>query len=233
MPSYSDAEAFLVSEWQRLTAGVNAPPEAIDGLLSRHCEPQRHYHTAQHVQAVLSHLDVLDPSADPALRLAAFYHDAVYDSPLPPGSESNEERSAQLAEQELADCDAELVERVASLIRATDGHRLVPVEGAGAFLDADLAILGAEPRVYDCYAEQIRQEYIHVTDAEYRVGRSLVLHQFSERDSLFFTPATQSLWEASARRNLARELHALGHPPGRNPTDASSASDVVDEPRTT
>lgn len=229
----SDAEAFLVSEWQRLTAAVGAPTDAIHGLLSRHREPQRHYHTAQHVQAVLSHLDVLDPSADPALRLAAFYHDAVYDSPLPPGSESNEERSAQLAEQELADCDAELVERVASLIRVTDGHRLVPLDGAAEFLDADLSILGAEPRVYDRYAEQIRKEYALVTDADYRVGRSLVLRQFFERDSLFFTPAGQSLWEAAARRNLARELHALGHPPGRNPTDASSASDVVDEPRTT
>lgn len=209
MSASSDAESFLVSEWKRLTSSVGAPAEAIDGLLRRHREPQRHYHTAQHVQAVLGHLDVLDPSADAALRLAGFYHDAVYDSPLPPGCESNEERSAQLAEQELAGCDAALVDRVARLIRATDGHRLVPVEGAEAFLDADLAILGTEPRIYDQYAEQIRREYAHVTEADYRTGRTLVLRQFLERDSLFFTPVAQSLWKAAARRNLARELQML------------------------
>ena len=209
MPACSDAEAFLVSEWQRLTESVGAPPDAIDGLLSRHREPHRHYHTAHHVQDVLRYLDVLDPSADPTLRLAGFYHDAVYDSPLPPGSESNEERSAQLAEHELAGCDAELVKRVASLIRTTDGHRIVPVDGAGEFLDADLSILGAEPRTYDRYAEQIRKEYVHVTKADYRVGRPIVLRRFLERDSLYFTPAAQSLWEAAARRNLARELQAL------------------------
>ncbi len=212
MPASSDAEAFLVSKWRRLTASVGAPPEAIDGLLRRHREPQRHYHTAQHVQAVLSHLDVLDPSDDPALRLAGFYHDAVYDSPLAPGSESNEERSAQLAQRELAGCEAELVTRVVDLIRATDGHRLVPVKGAGEFLDADLSILGAEPRIYDRYAEQIRKEYAHVTDADYRTGRGLVLRRFLEPDSLFFTPVAQSLWEADARRNLTAELQALERP---------------------
>lgn len=209
MPAPSDAEAFLVSEWQRLTASVGTPPEAIDGLLRRHRERHRHYHTAQHVQAVLSHLDLLDPTADPALRLAGFYHDAVYDAQLPPGSESNEERSAQLAQQELVGCDARLVTRVAALIRATDGHRLVSVEGAGEFLDADLSILGAAPQTYGRYAEQIRQEYANVTDADYRAGRTLVLREFSERDTLFFTPAAQSLWEADARRNLAWELQAL------------------------
>lgn len=209
MPAPSIADAFLVAEWQRLVAHVGAPPEAIDGLLRRHREPQRHYHTAQHVQALLGHLDLLDPLADPALRLAGFYHDAVYDSPVAAGSESNEERSALLAQQELAACDADLVARVASLIRATDGHHLVPVAGAAEFLDADLSILGAEPRVYDLYSKQIRKEYGHVTNTDYRVGRPLVLRQFLERETLFFTPAAQSLWEAAARRNLTRELQTL------------------------
>src|SRR3954468_23299720 len=85
--------------------GARSSPEATgpdptpyaDNLLARWQEPQRHYHTLTHLTAVLDHIDVLDTYAsDPdVVRLAAWFHDAVY---LPDRSE-NEERSAHLAER--------------------------------------------------------------------------------------------------------------------------------------
>ena len=61
-------------------------------LLDRWQEPHRHYHTIDHLAAVLSIVDAqADEADDPqAVRLAAWFHDAVYD----PRRTDNEELSA-------------------------------------------------------------------------------------------------------------------------------------------
>ena len=79
-----------------------------------------------------------------------------------------------------------------------------------AFLDADLAILGARPSVYDQYVAAIRAEYSHVPDDEFRHRRRAVLNGFVERKSLYFTSAGQVSWEVQGRANLLRELADLG-----------------------
>ena len=55
-------------------------------------EPHRRYHDLAHLAAVLGLVDALSPAADDAdaVRLAAWYHDVVYD----PSSSENEARSA-------------------------------------------------------------------------------------------------------------------------------------------
>src|SRR3954447_17771415 len=80
------------------------PPTAPDAtavrtgsdLIARWSEPQRHYHTADHLAAVLCIIDEnAAVAADPdAVRLAAWFHDAVYN----PQRLDNEEASALLAE---------------------------------------------------------------------------------------------------------------------------------------
>ena len=64
-------------------------------LVERHAEPHRHYHVLAHVAHVLDHLEVTAEGLpdDRALRLAAWYHDAVYD----PRAGDNEAASAALA----------------------------------------------------------------------------------------------------------------------------------------
>ena len=54
-------------------------------------------------------------------------------------------------------------------------------------LDADLAILGAEPGAYQAYVNGVRAEYAHVDDGHWRTGRSLVLQHFLDRPRLFVT----------------------------------------------
>jgi predicted metal-dependent HD superfamily phosphohydrolase len=102
------------------------------------------------------------------------------------------------------------VDPVRSLILATQTHaNPTGSDDCQLLLDADLAILGAPPDEYDRYAVAIRMEYAWVSEEEYVQGRSQVLRTFLDRESIYgMTPLCDRL-EASARRNLTRELAAL------------------------
>ncbi len=207
MPTRSFLEA-----WTQLTTDLGCDRAAAatlgNELVGRHREPQRHYHTVEHIEAVLRHLQTLE-AATPATELAAFFHDAIYD----PTATDNEAQSAVLATASLdaLGIESALIEHSAAIIRATAGHVLpeTPLPGMAAFLDADLAILGASIDAYQSYAIAIRREYGHMSDEEFRTGRARVLEHFAERDELYFTTAGRLRWDAPARENLSRELMQL------------------------
>ncbi|MET9764648.1 hypothetical protein ABZ016_37215 [Streptomyces sp. NPDC006372] len=190
-------------------AGPDPAPYA-DNLLARWQEPQRRYHTVEHLTAVLDHVDVLEKYAtDPdVVRLAAWFHDAVY---LPDRSE-NEERSARLAERALAEAgvpDAKTAE-VARLVRLTVSHDPADDDPDGQVLcDADLAILASPPSAYAAYTTAVREEYHFVPNDAFRTGRAAILRQLLDLPKLFRTPHGTAEWEATARYNLAAELEML------------------------
>ncbi|MFE6333269.1 hypothetical protein ACFVOK_08615 [Streptomyces sp. NPDC057798] len=192
-----------------------SPDRYGDALLERWSEPQRRYHTVDHLAAVLDHVDVLEKyAADPAaVRLAAWFHDAVY---LPDRS-TNEERSARLAERALpeAGVPAGRTAEVARLVRLTVTHDPADDDRNGQVLcDADLAILAAPPSAYAAYTAAVREEYHFVPNDAFRSGRSAVLRQLLDLPRLFRTPYGQEKWEATARYNLAAELEMLSLPSG-------------------
>ncbi|OEJ39623.1 hypothetical protein AR457_19530 [Streptomyces agglomeratus] len=209
-PAHED----LVRRWLDTVparSGLAADPRPYaENLLARWAEPQRRYHSTDHLVAVLGHLDTLaDHADDPAaVRLAAWFHDAVYR----PDRSENEERSADLAERALAELgldDARTAE-VARLVRLTATHDPAPYDTNGeALCDADLAILAAPPAPYAAYAAAVREEYGFVPDAAFREGRAAVLRQLLELPTLFRTPYGQAEWEARARQNLTTELDLL------------------------
>ncbi|MER5595819.1 hypothetical protein [Streptomyces sp. NPDC002265] len=181
-----------------------------DELLRRWSEPQRRYHTVTHLTAVLDHVDTLEEYADDpaAVRLAAWFHDAVY---LPERSE-NEERSARLAERALpeAGVGAARTAEVARLVRLTVGHDPAEDDRNGQVLcDADLAVLAGPPAAYAAYTAAVRQEYHFVPDDAFRAGRSAILRQLLDLPRLFRTPFATGHWEATARHNLRSELEML------------------------
>ncbi|MGH3331622.1 MAG: HD domain-containing protein [Nocardioidaceae bacterium] len=195
--------------------------EIYDRLVAAYGEPHRGYHNLQHLQEVLEHVDAILGAGHASdiqgvdrdvVVLAAWFHDAVYE-----GSE-DEERSAVLAERELATVDVPplLVEEVARLVRLTAGHRPAPDDRAGQVLcDADLAILAADEDRYAEYTEGVRREYAHVPDAEFRAGRAGVLRDLMESTPLFSSRYGQEHWEERARSNVERELADLD--PTRSP----------------
>lgn len=215
MTSMADLDA-LRFRWTRALEGARGPgggPDPVpyaDNLLARWQEPQRHYHTVTHLAAVLDRVDVLERHADDpdAVRLAAWFHDAVY---LPERSE-NEERSARLAERALpeAGVPAERTTEVARLVRLTVTHDPADDDRDGQVLcDADLAILAASPSAYAAYAAGVREEYHFVPNDAFREGRASVLRQLLALPRLFRTPYGAENWEATARYNVTSELEML------------------------
>ncbi|MFV0135182.1 hypothetical protein ACLGIH_18515 [Streptomyces sp. HMX87] len=186
------------------------PVPYADNLLARWQEPQRRYHTLAHLTAVLDHVDLLqEHAADPdAVRLAAWFHDAVY---LPDRSE-NEERSARLAERALPEAGVarETTAEVARLVRLTVSHDPAGDDRNGQVLcDADLAILAAPPSAYAAYTAAVREEYHFVPNDAFRAGRSAVLRRLLDLPRLFHTPYGQREWEPTTRYNLTAELEML------------------------
>lgn len=165
----------------------------------------RGYHDLRHLSEVLDRVAELGRGDDVEVVLAAWFHDAVY-----AGAADDEERSAQLAEQELADVPGVDVAEVARLVRLTATHSPAADDVRGAVLcDADLAILAAEPARYADYAAGVRADHASVPDDLFRRGRLAVLEELAEREALFSTRHARSEWEPRARANLAQEIASL------------------------
>ena len=175
-----------------------------DRLLAAY-STDRGYHDARHLTEVLGRLTELGEGDNAAVVLAAWFHDAVYD-----GAPEAEERSARLAEAELAEADVDVAE-VARLVRLTERHDPEPGDHNGeALCDADLAILAASPERYREYAAGVRLEYAAYPDADFRAGRRAILEDLVSRGALFRTAYARRHWEPAARENLAREIQTLG-----------------------
>jgi predicted metal-dependent HD superfamily phosphohydrolase len=209
----------LRQAWERLLAHLGLDPAATwavyDELIRRYGEAGRHYHDRTHLSQVLALCQRLaQRCAEPAaVELAAWFHDAVYD----PRAADNEEQSAALAAALLGQLKlpADLIERVQALVLATKTHQAQDVDAA-VLLDADLAILGAEPAEYARYAGAIRQEYAWVADDAYRQGRRQVLKGFLQRPRIYRTDEMFQTHEAAARRNVTQEVAQLSaFPPAR------------------
>jgi predicted metal-dependent HD superfamily phosphohydrolase len=217
-------EERLRAQWQAAIRDGHAPEvvaprpqeveDTLDRLLARHREPHRRYHTVTHLAAALATADDLLADVDgadaAAVRLALFFHDAVYDPEAVPGA--NEAASAALAERELAELGVAhaCIDAATASIVATADHHLPPDASptTAVVLDADLAILAAEPARYEAYVTGVRAEYAHIDDDGWRTGRAAVLTAFLDRPALFVT-APMRASEHRARANLSSELSGL------------------------
>ena len=75
-------------------------------------------------------------------------------------------------------------------------------------VDVDLGILATSEEHYDQYVSQVRREYSHVSDADWRIGRANVLTSFLDAERLFYTTSGE-VWQPIAIRNIRRELDSL------------------------
>jgi predicted metal-dependent HD superfamily phosphohydrolase len=198
----------------RLGGDRRAAAASGTDLEARYAQPHRRYHTGEHVAAVLRDSArlaaglALEAADRAVLVLAACAHDVVYDAQ--PGAD--ERASAAWARAHLTGSGiAEpVVRRVESLVLATLTHTGDATEPClGALLDADLAILGAEPDDYAGYVSRVRAEYGSLPDAQWRAGRAQVLRALLARNPLYLTGLGRELWSTAARRNVGAELAAL------------------------
>jgi predicted metal-dependent HD superfamily phosphohydrolase len=203
----------LNQKWQQ--CWTNQPPQPQIDLIFRlltnaYSKPDRHYHNLQHIDRVLTTIDrfTLQLQDPIAVKLAAWFHDFVYD----PQAADNELQSAKLARELLTELKLAptAIDLVQQLILATQGHQIDPTDiDLSIFLDADLAILGTSPDQYQIYARSIRQEYSWVNDTAYRTGRTQVLESFLARERLYCTDMLFDELESIARLNLSQEIFQL------------------------
>ena len=196
----------LIARWRLLVDDE----ETGRDLLRRWSEPHRRYHDVRHLTAVLHAVDELAAdAADPdAVRLAAWFHDAVYSGR--PGDDERDSALLAAATLRAARLDEARVAEVARLVELTAGHDPAPGDHNGGVLcDADLAVLGGEPAEYADYAAAVRDEYAQVPEEQFRLGRAAVLDGLLARDPLFATTTARERWEANARRNVGTELILL------------------------
>ncbi len=179
--------------------------------LRRLSERQRHYHTLDHISALLGHyrdIEMEAPIDNAVMHAAIWLHDIVYDPTRP----DNEEQSAEVAKADLIDSvfqkdfDGCGVVDVVDVILATKKH-----EGESMynllFNDLDMSIIGANPQAYMQYATDIRREFMHVPLALYAEKRAEILEAFNEK-VIFRTPYFTDR-EEQAHANLKREIKFL------------------------
>jgi predicted metal-dependent HD superfamily phosphohydrolase len=136
----------------RLAAALGLSSERcrplLDDLVARYNAPDRHYHTLDHLCAVLDTIQAIaGPTPGIPLLAAAWFHDAVYD----PQAVDNEERSAALARDRLKPVEAagSVLGEIERLILLTKTHRCPPDDRDGlVLLDADLSVLGSAEADY-------------------------------------------------------------------------------------
>ena len=191
--------------------------EVFLDLVTAYSSAGRYYHTLEHIQQVLETIESIrttNPTSRwqaanfPAIELAAWFHDVIYNSQ----AKDNEEKSAEYAVTALNKLGIPIytVERVKQLILNTKTHQaLADDTDSQIFLDSDLAILGAPEWQYKAYARSIRQEYSWIAEQPYRAGRKHVLQTFLQRERLYFTDRLFSDLEVRAKHNMQAEVTAL------------------------
>ena len=199
----------LDEAWQQVwqTLAPNQAMPDLQTVLNAYAQPQRHYHTTQHLQECLlwwqrcqNHMQ-----APAEVALALFYHDIVYD----PKRSDNELQSANTM---LAHLQAYLpeasTERIYRWILATAHHgqqtTLSDADDADLkwVLDIDLGILSADAERFQEYERQIRMEYRHVPLLIYRCKRRQVLRDFAQAPHLYHTDYFRTQLERAAKANL-------------------------------
>jgi predicted metal-dependent HD superfamily phosphohydrolase len=194
--------------WSRLGA-QGSGASIFAQLATAYAEPERAYHTAEHLRDCLAELDLSrDLAQHPdEIEAALWFHDAVYR----PGAADNEDQSAELARTALSSGEVprEVADRTAALVLATRHSGVASSPDEQLTCDIDLSILGREPAIFDAFERRIRREYAWVPEPMYRRERSAVLSGFLRRRSIYQTDQFRQRYEALARANLQRLLDQL------------------------
>lgn len=206
---------FLQRSWQRsfmtyeLSNNHHKSNELFELLLEHYAEPQRHYHTVQHLVECIAKLELVYELLDypHEVEIALWFHDAIYDVK----GHENEYLSATWAKESLVAVNASTdeINRIFSLIMVTQ-HTNVPRNlDEQTLVDIDLSILGERTKRFKEYDFQVRQEYLWVPEDIYRTKRVEILETFLARPFIYNTAYFRDHFEVQARQNLQRSILQL------------------------
>lgn len=228
MPKPDDAP--LASRFQRHVISLAGSARTLDPvplqrlavgwynvLAGLYGEPERAYHTLEHVHGMLERFDRIKARVDTLgyqasagaleIETAIWFHDAIYEA----GRSDNEDRSAELAVGFLRSVGAPeaFAVRIHEMIELTT-HRVVPFadQPASILLDLDLAALADTWDDFRRNNTNIRKESAALTDETFRWRQVGFLSSLMGRPAIFHTIPDL---EQPARRNIERYLLELLH----------------------
>ncbi|MEI6731798.1 MAG: hypothetical protein WCK90_03905 [archaeon] len=210
---------FLNLSWE-LGVGMG-DAQVTFGKLKRAYEP-RAYHNLTHIEECLNELDGARRLVTnlPAVELALWFHDAVYEVSRETKAGMNEERSAEFAKIEMRNwgLNEELAGIVEQHILMTK-HKHIPGTIDGRIVvDIDMSILGKPWERYAEYKKGIRKEFACYDWDEFIYGRKKFLSARltkknvlfeDEKPQIFHTGHFYDLYEKQAQENMAREFGLL------------------------
>ncbi len=193
---------------ERIAGDAKSPAQALSGLEVAYADPPRAYHNLNHIADCLGVMDQMPEATGPAIELAIWYHDAIYD----PFSKTNEQDSALFMRRAATDMGIanEIIDAAASLILITANHQQAASPDEQVIADIDLSIIASPAPAYDRYALAIRKEYKDVEELAYQTGRQQFLQSLLDAPVLFRTQwARTRRFDQQARANISRELASL------------------------
>ena len=203
---------LLQLSWARcwhLLGGQGDGIALMQALIAAYKQPQRHYHTLQHLSECITLLTGQLHLAEYAgeVEMALWFHDAVYDV----HAKDNEAQSAAWATEALsmAGLKDDAVARIEALIMATCHSALPQTMDQQLLVDVDLAILGALPSRFSEYEQQIRAEYAWVPEELFNQTRLGILKAFAVQQPIYHTAQLRDLLECQAHHNLGVSISAL------------------------
>lgn len=179
----------------------------------RYQDPNRMYHSLTHIHDMFDFAHKIGIELTIPQYLGIWYHDAVIDfkrnKPENDIAESlvvfdNHYKLGYLDEWELSKTEVDTIVRI---IFSTLNHNAIG-EQAKIVVDLDLAILASPHDRYNEYVRKIRDEYFHLSDDEWRAGRTDVLNQFLDRPSIF-SSSNFLRFNNIAVSNIKQELESL------------------------
>lgn len=222
MRGQTDSMPALIAWWTQDVHALapDADPQRVTDtgarLLGQWTAPGRAYHGTTHLVEMfwaleeLTEAGELDEEQARVARIAAWFHDAVYNPRAAAGA--NEAASAQQARDDLTalGVDSAVTDEVARLVDLTAEHRAQSDDHLGqALCDADLWILSAPASRYAEYTQQVRHEYGHVPAQAFRTGRRRVLEHLAA-GGLYATGHARAHWEGRGQQNVQHELRLMG-----------------------
>lgn len=171
-------------------------------------EPSRAYHNLEHIHNMLEKLTESERFAENPHRifLAIWFHDIVYDATRT----DNELKSAEFWVRKMTPyLPEEPLQWGKRAILATIDHFPNSDSDIQLLLDLDLSNLGAPWEIFQRNSNKIRQEYIHVSEDEFRKNCKAFLIKMLKRSRLYGTDYWHHLLENQAKTNIQKAIECL------------------------
>ena len=194
---YTDDQQLIQSLWKEIELAYG--------------QKNRAYHNLSHLNNMFLEMDqfLIKIEDKDILQFSIWYLDIVYHATRKDNEVKSAERAQAVLEQLCLKPDK--VNRCYQQIVMTKAHQ---VEGDTRMdekylLDFDLEVLSLDWSRYKTYCVQIREEYKIYPGILYRKGRKAALAHFLDRAFIYQTDYYRREKEATARKNIEREIKEL------------------------